>query len=355
MIRLVCSFPLFMFAAGACMAAPGVALPPAPARPEPASTPAPASPWSHLVRALSWPRAPGAPSRASSVQALTRALTRAGADRVDLLRFWAFDPWSDREVPLVNLVGWVHPGGSRVFILATHFDTPPVAHADPDPARRRERVPGANDGTSGVAVLLAAMPELAARLPADVTLAVVLFDGEELGTPEGGGYLAGSRDLAQRLRDGKLPDLARAEGAIVLDMVGDRDLTILRDPASARAAPWLQDLVWTHAARLGARAFVDRPGPAVGDDHLPLIAAGVPAILLIDRDYERWHTTADDLAGVGRDSLATVTRVVVAATLAWATAVPARAAAHPCAALDPAPSEAQPMARRQVAISGICR
>ena len=120
------------------------------------------------------------------------------------------------------------------------------------------------------------------------------------------------------MRAGELPRLAQAKGALVLDMVGDRDLAILRDPASARAAPALQDLVWRVAARLDEPAFVDAPGPAVGDDHLPLIEAGIPAVLLIDRDYDRWHTTGDDLDGVSARSLRAVRRVVLAATLAWA-------------------------------------
>lgn len=311
---------------GACTAAPRASVQVPAATPISTST----SAWRHLQRILRWPRAPGAPERANSIDALAHALAHAGCERVDRLNFVAFDPWSERKLPLTNLVGWIHPGARRVFILATHFDTPPAAHADPDPARRTRPVPGANDGSSGVAVLLTALPELAARLPADVALAVILFDGEELGTPEGGGYLAGSRELARRIELGERPALARAEGALVLDMVGDRDLAILRDPASARAAPALQDLVWATAARLGERAFVDAVGPAVGDDHLPLIEAGVPAALLIDRDYERWHTKADDLDGVSARSLASVARVVVASVLAWSASPPPPRTAMPC-------------------------
>jgi glutaminyl-peptide cyclotransferase len=90
--------------------------------------------------------------------------------------------------------------------------------------------------------------------------------------------------------------------------VGDRDLGILRDTYST---PWLADILWASAARLGrARHFLGT-AMAVEDDHAPFLRAGVPAVLLIDFDYPPWHTANDTLDKVSAQSLAVVGDVVL--------------------------------------------
>ena len=113
--------------------------------------------------------------------------------------------------------------------------TPRWADEEPDRSAHDQPVPGANDGTSGVAVLLELLSMLATELPSDVGISVLLFDGEELGHPgtaSSGGYCMGSRAFAQQVAEARPPWFSAAQLGIVLDMVGDRDLNVLVDPRS---------------------------------------------------------------------------------------------------------------------------
>ncbi len=256
---------------------------------------------------LGWPRGLGDPRREASIDALDQMLRRAGAERVDRQPLHADDPTTGRSYALVNLFGHMRPQAPRRFVLATHFDTRPWADEDPDPDLRGSPVPGANDGTSGVAVLLELLPMLVDALPSEVGVTVILFDGEELGRPGHGGYCMGSRHFARQADTDPPWWLARAEFGLVLDMVGDRDLHLPVEPTSARNAPKLVDRLWTVAQRRGHPQFEARPGPfGILDDHAFLTAAGVPSVLIIDHDYAHWHTHRDTIDEVSAQSLAAV-------------------------------------------------
>ena len=102
---------------------------------------------------------------------------------------------------------------------------------------------------------------------------------------------------------GRLP-----RALILMDMIGDRDLNIRRDTYST---PWLTDILWASAARLGyGRHFLNEPMP-VEDDHAPFLKAGVPAALLIDFDYPPWHTADDTLEQISPKSLGIVGEVIL--------------------------------------------
>jgi glutaminyl-peptide cyclotransferase len=254
-----------------------------------------------------YPRALGDPARTAAIDRLEGDLRATGATLVERLEHSGADPRGGRNFAMTTLIAHVRPDAARRFVLASHFDTRPWAESDPDPTRRERPIPGANDGTSGVAVLLELAPRLAARLPPDVGFTVILFDGEELGRPDVGPYCAGSRALAGELARGRFPLVARAEFGIVLDMVGDRDLEIRPDPMSLRQHPALVDRVWSIGQAHGHRAFVrEPPTTLLLDDHVPLSEAGVPSILLIDYDYPPWHTHADTLDKLGERSLEAV-------------------------------------------------
>ncbi|MEM6292198.1 MAG: M20/M25/M40 family metallo-hydrolase [Myxococcota bacterium] len=291
----------------------------------PASTPrAPAphatahfDPKNLLAQTRRWmavPRTLGHPERDRGIDALAQALADHGA-RVDRQPFDGIDPLTGAAYPLTNVFGSIRPEAPRQFVLATHYDIRPWAEEDADPAARDHPIPGANDGTSGVVVLLALLPALRDALPADVGFTVVFFDGEELGRPSEGGYCAGSRYFAAHVDDAPAP-LRAAGFGIVLDMVGDADLRILREPNAEAQHPAMVDHVWQTAAARGVSAFVDAPSPvAIIDDHVYLSRAGIPSILLIDYEYPAWHTRADDIDRVSGESLATVADVVFAAVV----------------------------------------
>ncbi|MEX1368757.1 MAG: M28 family peptidase [Nannocystaceae bacterium] len=260
-----------------------------------------------VERLMQWPRGLGDPRRERSIDALERMLVEAGAESVQRQPLRASDPATGDEYALVNLIGHLRPRAQRRFVLATHFDTRPWADEDPDPAAHQQPVPGANDGTSGVAVLLVLMPLLAEALPPDVGITVILFDGEELGRPGQGGYCMGSRYFADQARQQPPPWLRHAELGIVLDMVGDRDLSLPQEPLSRGHAPELVDRIWAVGRRRGHPQFEEqaRAGGII-DDHVLLTEAGVPSVLIIDKEYGPWHTRQDTLSQLSAQSLAAV-------------------------------------------------
>lgn len=271
-----------------------------------------------LEAIMDLPRALGDPRRGASIDALEAMLLEVGAPRVRRFETTGHDPREGEAFALTSLVAHLRPEAKRRFVLATHFDTRPWADESSDPADHARAVPGANDGTSGVALVLELAARLPTRLPEDVGISVILFDGEELGRPGGGGYCVGSRDLAERLSAGEDPLLATAELGIVLDMVGDRDLHIPVEPGSQGIHPALVRHVWGTAASLGHDAFDPTPREiGVYDDHRPLSDAGIPSILLIDRDYPVWHTLEDTIDQVSAQSLGAVGETVLEAMVRW--------------------------------------
>ena len=143
-------------------------------------------------RWMAVPRTLGAPDRKRGIDALAGAMEGEGAT-VRRQSFDGIDPLTGSPYPLTNLYGSIRPDAPRQFVLATHYDIRPWAEEDPTLTARSQPIPGANDGTSGVVVLLALLPALRDALPADVGFTIILFDGEELGRPTEGGYCAGSR------------------------------------------------------------------------------------------------------------------------------------------------------------------
>src|SRR5690606_32148742 len=154
---------------------------------------------------------------------------------------------------------------------------------DPDPAKRSRPVPGANDGASGVAVLLEIARILHAN-PLGIGVDMILFDLEDLGTAE-----QVEADAAEARIPFAIGSAAfvrnnptyRPTFGILLDMVGDRNLRIPKEGYSRAYAPRIVEKVWAAAERVGAEAFVDEPGGAVEDDHVPFLRAGIPMVDLI--------------------------------------------------------------------------
>ncbi len=154
--------------------------------------------------------------------------------------------------------------------------------------------------------------------PHEFTYELVWFDGEEAvckgwdecGTASSPDNTYGSRYYVQAAK--KANALGSLKAMILFDMIGARNLRLKRDSAST---PWLNDVIWTAAKRLGhTSTFVDQPTSVGGDDHMAFIAAGIPSVDIIDlEDYPQWHTKDDDLAHVAASSLQVVGDVVLAA------------------------------------------
>ena len=206
---------------------------------------------------------------------------------------------------LVNIIGNYRSRSRERVLLGAHYDTRPRADRDPDAALRAKPIIGANDGASGVAVLLEVARLLGSAEP-PVGVDLVFFDGEDWGK-EGsiGDYLLGSKHFATHLRG------YRPRAVIVVDMVGERGATFPVEGFSQAAAPALCDDVFTIAARLGVSQFKREPGPSIIDDHVPFMQAGFPAIDIIDFEYRCWHTLADTPDKCSSESLGAVGKVLM--------------------------------------------
>jgi Zn-dependent M28 family amino/carboxypeptidase len=237
------------------------------------------------------PRIPGTPGH-DRMAAWLDSLLRARADTI-LEQRWTHRTTSGASLPLVNLIARFKPAASTRLLFLAHWDTRPKA----DGVHSRDStlpVPGANDGASGVAVLLA-MADALKQAPPDIGVDLLFVDGEDYGDFNADtDVLLGSRYYAEHPAPGAAPRFA-----ILFDMIGDRDLRILQEGLSLTAAPDVVELVWNLAQRLGyGNVFVPEEGITLTDDHVPLQQKGIRAIDLIDFTYggpdNQWHHTPDD-------------------------------------------------------------
>jgi glutaminyl-peptide cyclotransferase len=206
-----------------------------------------------------------------------------------------------------NIVGRIKPAEPRRVLVGTHYDTRSYAERDEDAARRGEPITGANDGGSGVAVLLE-MAALWKDEPPPVGVDLIFFDGEDFGEGEDWDeYFLGSKAWAR-----EHPDY-RPEWGVVLDMVGDASLRIRKERDSQARAPEVVKRLWGAAERVGSDAFADETGGRLLDDHTALLDRGVPVALVIDFQYRWFHTTGDTPDKCSAASLGQVGRAVMEA------------------------------------------
>ncbi len=243
--------------------------------------------YDHLLAQCEFgPRNPGSLGHDRTREYLVEHLSQY-ANRVEQQRFSFRDEELDSAFQLTNIVACFYPEQTHRVILCAHWDTRPRADRDSNLANRGVPILGANDGASGVAVLLELASTLRQRKP-KYGIDLVLFDGEDYGE-EGDldHYLLGSSHFANHLGAHKY------EFGILLDMVGDRELTIYVEGHSLLYAPELVKLIWDKASELGMREFRPQVGPTLLDDHIPLNSIGIPTVDLIDFDYPYWHTLED--------------------------------------------------------------
>jgi len=234
------------------------------------------------------------------------------ADSVEVQAFTHVTADGD-TLQLRNFIGRFRPDARERVLFLAHWDTRPRADQSANLGDQQLAVPGANDGGSGVAVLLGVADVLAAA-PPSVGVDLLFVDGEDYGdfhTPDGAlgpDVLLGSRHYAAGLREEEFPLYA-----VLFDMVGDADLQIFQEGHSLSRAPEVVGRVWNVAAELGhGDVFQPTPRYTITDDHIPLLDRGVRAIDIIDYDYPPWHTLADTPDKLSARSLQIVGDVAVA-------------------------------------------
>jgi len=260
------------------------------------------------------PRSPNSAGHDACLAYIAGAL-RASADDVRLQEF-THTGYEGETLRLTNIIARFRPNDPQRVLLCAHWDTRPRAEQDEDKSRRDKPILGANDGASGVAVLLE-VAEILKSVPPSIGVDIVLFDGEDYGKEgDHASYLLGSRYFAAQ----KAPDYIPRFG-ILLDMVGDTYLDLPKEQYSLRYAPDVVDMVWKTASSLGVQQFHDEKGEEIIDDHLPLNEAGIQTIDIIDFNYpdttnRYWHTHQDTPDHCSAASLEAVGSVITAVVYA---------------------------------------
>jgi Zn-dependent M28 family amino/carboxypeptidase len=261
--------------------------------------------WDHLVAQVDYgPRVPGSAARDSVAHYLTRTLVRYGGE-VSTQRFEVKDPYADRVIPMVNVIANFYPDRLERVALAAHYDSRPRADQEEVDSLRTRPVPGANDGASGVAVLLE-MARLLGRHDPGIGVDLLFFDGEDYGKEQDlDYYLLGSNYfIAVR------PDYRPVCG-VLLDMVAGEGSVIAREQLSRTNAPAVTDTLFARAQRLSLEFFRPIDGGPIYDDHVPFLRAGIPMVDLFGYDYAWWHTVEDVPEHCSRDRLGQVGTLMV--------------------------------------------
>lgn len=263
------------------------------------------------------PRTPNSPAHDECGDYLAAKLEAFGAkvynQRADLTGY------DGKTLKARNIIGAYNPDSPRRVLLCAHWDTRPWADNDPDKANHHTPILGANDGASGVGVLLEVARQLQKQAPA-IGIDIVFFDMEDYGTPQ---FVASTGDDSQTWCLGaqywsRTPHVQgyNARFGILLDMVGAKNSTFLKEGVSMQYAPAVVKKVWKAAKKLGFdNYFVDENGGYVTDDHGPVNEiARIPCIDIVNCDMNNelssfggfWHTVNDNMDVIDKNTLQAV-------------------------------------------------
>jgi glutaminyl-peptide cyclotransferase len=235
------------------------------------------------------------------------SLLRQRADTL-IVQSWNHVTVSGDTLQLRNFLARFNPSAEKRILLLAHWDSRPVSDG-PLSHDSTKPVLGANDGASGVALLLG-VADVLKRAPPPIGVDLLFVDGEDYGdfTKTPADVLIGSRYYGAHQPSGSPPLYA-----VLFDLIGDKDLQVYQEGNSLIGAPEVVELVWDTAKDLGYGGyFIATPRHTLIDDHLELQKAGIRAIDVVDFDYPAWHTQDDTLDKVSPESLQVVGDVAVA-------------------------------------------
>ena len=272
--------------------------------------------WEYLTDQTNFgPRNPNSVGHANCLQYFKETLQKYASSVI--LQRWVDEGYNGEKLNLTNVLASFNPEVTTRILLCAHWDSRPRAERDPDPKKRHLPILGANDGASGVAVLL----ELATLMnenPPNIGIDIILFDGEDYGR-EGdlSKYFLGSRYFTKNKPAGYYPVYG-----VLLDLVGDKNLQLSKEGFSAmKYNPVLVNHVWNIGRGLGYNQFDYNVYASIEDDHVILNEAGISCINIIDvmlvggdiYDEERnyWHTHSDTPDKCSKESLKVVGDVLL--------------------------------------------
>ena len=267
--------------------------------------------FSYLVAQCDFgPRNPGSDGYYACLDYLITELDQS-ANEIILQDFSYQERRYNKQYNLENIIARFNPDSEFQTVISAHWDTRPWADQEDLRQDRDQPIIGANDGASGVAILLE-LAKIMGENPPPIGVNLVFFDGEDLGVPgENSTYCQGSRFFAKNL------PIPRPDEAINLDMVGDKQLVLPIERYSLEYHPKLVRHLWDRAKDMGLDAFIGRVDYAIYDDHIPLNEiAGIPSIDIIDFKYPNsyanfWHTMNDIPENCSEESLGQVGALMV--------------------------------------------
>ena len=282
----------------------------------------PDSAYASVARQVAFgPRTPGSAAHDRCADYLYAVL--AGYADTVMLQPFSAERWDGKAMAGVNIIAAFAPENPRRVLLAAHWDSRPYADQEADAALHHTPIDGANDGASGVGVLLEVARILAAHAPA-VGVDIVLFDLEDAGRPDFVPYTPGDENTWCKgsqhwAEQPHIPGYTAAYG-ILLDMVGSRQPVFAQEATSLYYAADILDKVWTVAAEAGyGSVFVPNRTGGIIDDHLFVNRlAKIPMIDIIHKDFgtptgffPQWHTLQDNMAQIDPNTLGLVGKTVL--------------------------------------------
>ena len=235
------------------------------------------------------PRVPGTPAHVRGGDWIVAEM-RKRTDTV-IVQSWTHVTAKGDSLPLRNIFARINPSAPQRVLYLTHWDTRPTADDDMNLGNKRLPIPGANDGASGVGLLMA-LADALKKSPPNVGVDLLFVDGEDYGTFDGynadsaltkrSDVLIGSTYFANHLPSADYKPLF----GVLWDMIGDRDLQIYQEGNSVSAAPEVVSRVWEAASELGyGKYFINQNAGGITDDHVPLLKRGLRVIDVIDINY----------------------------------------------------------------------
>ena len=231
------------------------------------------------------PRVPGtAAHRSAGDWIIAQMRTRADSIAV---QSWTHITQAGVKLPLRNIIAHIRPHLAQRVLYLTHWDTRPKADADPNLGARQQPIPGANDGASGVGLLIA-LADALKKTPPNVGVDLLFVDGEDYGTFEDWSDTTKNKDvlIGSQYFARTAPAFYKPLFGVLFDMIGDRSLQIYQEENSVRGAPEVVARVWETAKELGySKYFIAEVHGGITDDHLPFLRRGMRVIDVLDIDY----------------------------------------------------------------------